>query len=111
MPSVQTSVEDWIAIGRLEDIPPRGSRVVQTRGGDIAVFRTGDDAVFALLNRCPHRGGPLSEGMVFGHSVSCPLHNWCLELHSGQAVAPDQGCAPTFPVRVAEGMVYLSVVE
>ncbi len=67
-----------------------------------------EDEVFALLNRCPHKGGPLSEGIVYGRTVACPMHNWCLDLHSGQAKAPDEGCAPSFPVRVDGGRVWLS---
>jgi nitrite reductase (NADH) small subunit len=101
--------EDWIDIGTLADIPRPGSRVVRTDQGEIAVFRTGDDALFALLNRCPHKGGPLSEGIVYAHSVACPLHNWCIELGSGRAVAPDEGCTPAYPVRLADdGRVWLS---
>ncbi len=99
----------WIEIGAVTDIPRLGSRVVRREGGDIALFRTGEDEVFALLNRCPHKGGPLSEGIVYGRSVACPLHNWCLELHSGQVQAPDEGCVPSFPVRVDAGRVWLSL--
>ncbi len=97
----------WIEIGRLEEIPRRGARVVRTGDGDIAVFRAADDAVFALHDRCPHRGGPLSQGIVYGHTVACPLHNWCIDLNSGQAVAPDEGCTPHYPVRVERDVVYL----
>jgi nitrite reductase (NADH) small subunit len=108
-PAIEMTKEDWIDIGTLADIPRPGSRVVRTEQGDIAVFRTGDDAVFALLNRCPHKGGPLSEGIVYGHTVACPLHNWCLELATGQAVAPDEGCTPAYAVRLGDdGRVWLS---
>lgn len=98
----------WIEVGAVDDIPRLGARVVHREGGDIAVFRNGEDEVFALLNRCPHKGGPLSEGIVYGKTVACPLHNWCLDLHSGQARAPDEGCAQSFPVRVDGGRVWLS---
>jgi len=98
----------WIEVGSVTDIPRLGSRVVRREGGDIAIFRNGEDEVFALLNRCPHRGGPLSEGIVYGRTVACPLHNWCLDLQSGQARAPDEGCVPSFPVRVDDGRVWLS---
>lgn len=100
---------DWIDIGRLEDIPPRGARTVQTAQGPVAVFRTGDDAVFALVNRCPHRGGPLSDGIVAGKLVVCPLHNWTIDLESGQAAAPDEGCTPRIPVRVVDGVLWLQL--
>lgn len=102
-------LEDWIEVGRVEDIPQLGSRVVKREGGDIAVFRNAEDEVFALLNRCPHKGGPLSEGIVYGKTVACPLHNWCMELNSGQVVAPDEGCVPTFPVKLVEGTVLLNL--
>lgn len=84
---------DWHDIGALSDIPQLGSRIVKSAQGDIAVFRAADDAVFALSDSCPHRGGPLSQGIVHGHRVTCPLHNWVLELESGAAIAPDVGCA------------------
>ncbi|MFB6261957.1 MAG: nitrite reductase small subunit NirD [Thiohalorhabdaceae bacterium] len=103
------SEASWIELGPVEDFPVRGARVVRTDGGDIAVFRTGDDHLFALDNRCPHRGGPLSEGIVYGHRVACPLHDWRIELASGEAVAPDEGCTHTYPVSVSEGRVYLQL--
>ena len=100
----------WIEVGAVTDIPRLGSRVVRRERGDIALFRNGEDEVFALLNRCPHKGGPLSEGIVFGHSVACPLHNWCLDLASGRARAPDEGSVPRFPARVSDGRVLVSPV-
>lgn len=100
---------DWIEVGRLEDIPRLGARVVQTAAGDIAVFRTATDEVFALQDRCPHRGGPLSQGIVHGRRVTCPLHNWVLELTDGCAVAPDEGCAARYAVRQESGRVFLSL--
>jgi nitrite reductase (NADH) small subunit len=98
---------DWIEIGAIEDIPRRGARVVRSGGRDIAVFRTADDEIFALVDRCPHRGGPLSEGIVSGRSVACPLHNWVIDLASGAAMAPDIGCAPQVAVRVTQGRILL----
>lgn len=100
---------DWIEIGTLEDIPRLGSRVVRTAQGDIAIFRTAEDEVFALNDSCPHKGGPLSQGIVHGKRVTCPLHNWVLELSNGTAVAPDQGHTACFPVKVADGIVRLSL--
>lgn len=101
--------DEWIEVGCLADIPILGSRVVRTGHGNIAVFRAGDDTVFALDDRCPHQGGPLSQGIVYGHTVACPLHNWCIELASGCAVAPDEGATHSYPVKVEEGMVYLQL--
>jgi len=109
---VQTAeklAEEWVEVGRLEDIPPLGARVVVTPQGDIAVFRNANDEVFALLDKCPHKGGPLSQGIVHGRGVTCPLHNWAIHLDSGEAVAPDKGCAPCFPVRLDSGVLYLSL--
>jgi nitrite reductase (NADH) small subunit len=100
----------WVEIGRLEDIPRRGARRVTGPPGSaaIAVFRTADDAVFALRDRCPHRGGPLSEGIVQGRAVACPLHGWIIALESGAAEAPDEGCAPTVAVRLVGDRIFLA---
>ncbi len=100
----------WIDIGRLDDIPRRGARRVSWTPGSpaIAIFRTADDTVFALLDRCPHRGGPLSEGIVQGRAVACPLHGWVIGLDDGQAEAPDQGCVPILATRLVEGRIFLS---
>lgn len=102
-------MNDWLSIGTLEDIPRQGARVIETAFGNIAVFRTQADEVFALRDRCPHKGGPLSQGIVHGRRVACPLHNWLIELDSGEAVAPDVGCAQSFPVRIEHGKIYLSL--
>jgi nitrite reductase (NADH) small subunit len=98
----------WIEVGRLDDIPRLGARVVCAPDGDIAVFRAADDHIFALRDQCPHRGGPLSQGIVHGHKVTCPLHNWNIDLQSGTAVAPDIGCAGVYPTRVENGVIFLS---
>ncbi|MBL8673694.1 MAG: nitrite reductase small subunit NirD [Rhodospirillales bacterium] len=100
----------WQIVGKLEDIPRQGARVVRTRRGDVAVFRTLGDEVFALDDRCPHKGGPLSQGIVHGTKVACPLHNWVIDLASGQATGPDEGCARSIPVSVgADGIVVLGI--
>ena len=106
-------MSDWKIICRVEDIPKLGARKVTRRngGGDIAVFRAADDHVFALLDKCPHKGGPLSQGIVFGHSVACPLHNWTIALSTGCAMAPDVGCVQRFDVRVEAGAVALDLAE
>ena len=98
-----------VRVCRLDDIPRLGARRFQpAQGGPIAIFRTADDAVFALRDACPHKGGPLSQGIVFGESVACPLHNWCIGLPSGQAAAPDEGTVERFTVGVVEGHVELT---
>ncbi len=99
----------WMDIGHLNDIPRPGSRVVTTPGIDIAVFRTADDRVFALHDRCPHKAGKLSQGIVHGDSVTCPLHNWVIGLEDGQAKEPDEGCSRTVPVRLEDGRILLAV--
>jgi nitrite reductase (NADH) small subunit len=101
--------EHWIEIGHLSDIPRQGARVIATRVGEIAVFRTVDDEVFALRDKCPHKGGPLSQGIVHGKRVACPLHDWKINLDTGLAVAPDEGCAARYPVRVRDGQISLSL--
>jgi nitrite reductase (NADH) small subunit len=100
---------DWIDVGLVADIPPMGARVVRSADGDIAVFRTADDQVFALYDRCPHKGGPLSEGIVHGRSVTCPLHNWVISLESGAVEGPDQGCAAQISVSVDQGRIRLAL--
>ena len=97
-------------ICKLEDILQLGSRVVQrATGGDIAIFRTAQDEVFALHDKCPHKNGPLSQGIVHGKRVTCPLHGWNIGLDDGQAVAPDVGSCGKFEVKVEQGEVFLAV--
>ena len=100
---------DWIEIGRLDDIPKRGARVVQSPQGDIAIFRTASNQIFALRDKCPHKGGPLSQGIVHGNRVACPLHDWKIHLDTGLAVAPDEGCAASFPIKLEGETIYLSL--
>jgi nitrite reductase (NADH) small subunit len=106
------NMNDWQVICKVEDIPVLGSRRVQReRGMDVAVFRNDQDQVFALLDRCPHKGGPLSQGIVFGTSVACPLHNWTISLEDGCAKAPDVGCGTKFSCKVEGRDVMLNPVE
>lgn len=107
----------WKAVCSVTDIPVLGARVVHrgqsndARHPDIAIFRNSEDKVFALLDQCPHKGGPLSQGIVFGEHVACPLHNWNIALDSGCAAAPDVGCVQRFSVKVEEGKVFLDAEE
>ncbi len=97
-------------IGNIKDIPRLGARVVKTKEGDIAIFRTADDKVFALADKCPHKNGPLSQGIVHGHTVTCPLHNWRINLADGEAIAPDEGCAGHFKIDVdVDGQLVLDI--
>lgn len=100
---------NWLDICALDEINVLGSRVVASANGAIALFRTADDEVFALADRCPHKGGPLSQGLIYGKRVACPLHNWQIELDSGAALAPDVGCAQRYPARVEGGRVQLAL--
>jgi nitrite reductase (NADH) small subunit len=101
----------WCAAGSLTEIPARGARVVKTGDGNVAVFRTSADEVFALADRCPHKQGPLSQGIVHGTSVTCPLHDWVIDLNTGSAVGPDSGCTSSYPVKVEDGLVYVDVPD
>lgn len=96
----------WIDIGAVEDIPLRGARIVKTPLGCVALYRTDEAEVFAASNTCPHKGGPLSEGIIHGRSVTCPLHNWVFSLETGEAQGED-GQIDTFPVRLEAGRVLL----
>ena len=109
MQPAENMSEQWIEVGKVEDIPVLGSRIVRTADGDIAVFRNAEDEVFALRDKCPHKGGPLSQGIVYGRTVTCPMHNWCIHMDSGEAVSPDEGCASSFPVRVDAGLISIQV--
>ena len=105
-------MSNWKEICKVEDIPVLGARRVQRAlGADVAIFRNAEDKVFALLDRCPHKGGPLSQGIVFGESVACPLHNWTIGLVDGCARAPDEGCTPRFCIKVDSGVVHVDVDE
>ena len=105
-------MSEWKVICRVEDIPVLGARRVRRdKGCEVAVFRNTENKVFALLDRCPHKGGPLSQGIVYGESVACPLHNWQINLKDGCAQAPDVGCSQRFSVRVENGEVALNATE
>lgn len=96
----------------LAELPVQGARVIERPGhpdGNVAVFRTADDRVFAVRDRCPHKGGPLSQGIVFGDRVACPLHNWTIELATGCAVEPDTGCTNAYAARIDNGDVFVAL--
>ena len=104
---------NWKNIGPLSNIPPRGARrlCVTHLGRPVAVFRTGEDEIFALIDECPHKKGPLSEGIVSGATVTCPLHNWVVTLEDGEAVAPDEGRTEALSVRLVDGDIYIHLPE
>ena len=104
-------INNWSEVVALEEIPQLGSRVVRVENKtdtmNVAVFRTADDEVFAMKDECPHKQGPLSQGIVHGTSVTCPLHNWRIDLASGEALGPDEGCTNVFPAKVENGVVFI----
>jgi nitrite reductase (NADH) small subunit len=101
----------WKNIGPIKNIPIQGARRLcfGHEGRPIAVFRTAEDGVFALIDECPHRRGPLSEGIICGDTVTCPLHNWMIRLDDGTALAPDDGCAVSLPVRIVAGEIHVGL--
>lgn len=101
----------WSDVGALEAIPRRGARVVRYRDQCIAVFRTAQDEVYALVDACPHKAGPLSQGIVHDRSVTCPLHNWVIRLDSGEVAGPDEGRVQTLPARLADGRIQIAFPE
>jgi len=103
-------MNDWIAIGSISDIPRRGARCVMTPQGKIAVFRTMEDQIFAIDDHCPHKGGPLSQGIVHGASVTCPLHNWVISFETGKAQGADEGSVKTIAVKL-DGDRILALIE
>ena len=102
----------WVDVGAVIDVPMRGARRVPTPDGDVAVFRTGDNQLYALKDRCPHKDGPLSQGMVHGRSVTCPLHAWKIDLATGEPLGADagKGCTPVMPLKVQDGRILLGLV-
>lgn len=100
---------NWVAIGSINDIPLRGARCVNTPGGRVAVFRTAGGEVFAIDDRCPHKGGPLSQGIVHDRSVTCPLHNWVISLETGKAQGADEGSVATIPVKVDGETLFIAL--
>ncbi|MDX8386280.1 MAG: nitrite reductase small subunit NirD [Gallionella sp.] len=103
------SKRNWTEVCKLEDIPPSQARTVNAGETVIAVFRLTDNRVKAVENRCPHKQGPLAEGIISGEDILCPLHNWRISLDSGEVAAPDAGCVKTYPVKVEDGQVFLSL--
>lgn len=102
-------MSDWKKLCPLDEIPRLGSRVIESAHGDIAIFRLADDEVFAVHDKCPHKGGPLSQGVVSGKVVTCPLHSWKIDLQSGEAIAPDVGCTPPFSVKRVGDDVWIAL--
>lgn len=104
-------IENWLSVCDLEEIPVRGARRFASALGEIAVFRTGNQNVYAIDNRCPHKKGPLSEGIVHDTGVTCPLHSWVIDLQTGQARGADSGCVKTYPTKITDGRVLVKTIQ
>lgn len=100
---------NWFEVSSIADIPRRGARCVKTPDGKIAVFRTAEDKVFAIEDHCPHKGGPLSQGIVHGAAVTCPLHNWVISLETGKALGADEGAVRTIPVKLEGDRILIAL--
>ncbi|MHA6769696.1 nitrite reductase small subunit NirD [Sphingobium ummariense] len=102
------AVGEWLDIGPVDQIAPGHARTLPVRGGEeIAIFHTLDNQFYALVNACPHKRGPLSQGIVHGSVVTCPLHSWNISLKTGHALGNDEGCVPTIPLKVDAGRIFL----
>ena len=101
----------WIDVAAIDDIPLRGARIVKTNVGCVALFRTDEAEVFATTNTCPHKQGPLAEGLVQGKYVTCPLHNWVWSLETGEAQGADEGKIATYPVKLEGGRILLDAAS
>jgi nitrite reductase (NADH) small subunit len=103
-----TAAPEWLDIGPVDQLPALGARTLPVLGGhEIAIFRTATGSVHALVNRCPHKQGPLSEGIVHDTTVTCPLHNWRISLVTGKALGADEGCVPVIPVKISGGRILI----
>ncbi len=101
-------MSNFIDIGLVKDIPQQGARLVKTGHGCVAIFRTAEDKIFAIDDKCPHKGGPLSNGIQHGESITCPLHNWVFDLNTGVAQGVDEGEVRTYEVKVEDGHILIN---
>lgn len=104
-------MSNWVKVALLEDIPKLGARVVRSKDVEVGVFHLEDGRIFAVNNKCPHKGGPLSEGIVYGDKIACPLHSWKISLVDGKAEEPDVGQTACFNTKVEDGFVYLELKD
>jgi nitrite reductase (NADH) small subunit len=105
-----SETKEWVCITDVENVPLREGRSVHVVGHSIAIFNLGD-RFLAVENRCPHRGGPLADGILAEGAVVCPLHAWKVDLATGSVTnRPDHaGCVETFPTRVEGGLIFLEL--
>ncbi len=104
-------MSEWLKVAQIDEIPHLGSRVIKTKTKNIALFRGNQDAIFAIKDACPHKEGPLSQGIMHDNTVTCPLHHWKINLETGEALAPDEGCAQVFEVKTEAGSIFLKKAD
>ena len=107
--SKMSNIKKWYRITEIENIPFMGSRKVEISEIEIAIFKTRDGSIFAINNICPHKKGKLSDGLVHDKQVTCPLHNWEIDLSSGKALGNDSGCTGIYETKIEDGIVYLKI--
>ena len=105
------NMSNWTEVTPLDSIPALGSRIIETSTDNIAIFKGKDNTIYAIKDACPHKNGPLSQGIMHGDSVTCPLHNWKISLTSGKALGADEGCTNIYETKVEDGMVFLKIQE
>ena len=109
---MSATVGTWLDIGPTTQIEAGTARTLPVAGGEeLAVFHTMRGEFYALVNKCPHKQGPLSQGIVHDTTVTCPLHNWRISLVSGEALGEDKGCVPTIPVKIDGGRIFIARAE
>ncbi len=102
-------VEEWVSIGSINEIPLRGARCIKNGDMTIALFRTAENKIYAIEDKCPHKNGPLSQGIVHDGCVTCPLHNWVISLESGLTQGADKGQTLAFPTKLIGNEILISL--
>lgn len=99
--------KEKIKIMSAADLPVQIGKEVRIKDTFIALFRLANGDIRAVENRCPHKNGPLAEGIVSGEFVFCPLHDWKISLQTGEVQKPDDGCIQTYEVQIIDGDIYI----
>lgn len=105
--SSRTETTHWQPVARTHEIPVREGRKVSFEGHEVALFNLGEKYL-AVDNRCPHKQGPLADGLVSGESVFCPLHNWKISLENGCALSGGEGKVKVYPVKIVNQSVCIA---
>ncbi|MFW7381538.1 MAG: nitrite reductase small subunit NirD [Oligoflexus sp.] len=103
--------KNWYLIGTIHDIPRQGAQLLQFGDRQLGIFRTYQDEFYAINAQCPHAGGPLTEGLIHGHYVSCPLHDWTINLKTGICQAPDEGQVSCYPLLIDGEDIWIALQE